>query len=238
MQETAEAALAARLSPYLRDPGLLHLALAHRSWCAEHPGEESNERLEFLGDAVLGVVVTEHLYRALSARAEGDMARIRSGVVSTEALAPVAAALGVGEALLLGRGEESSGGRAKASLLADALEALIGAAYLASGAAAAEAMVGDLLGDLVLAETARRELGDAKNRLQELAARLSLPTPAYETTGRGPDHARSFRSVVTVGEHLGEGEGRSKKLAERLAAEALLVRLAAPGRGAAGPPRA
>ncbi len=219
MRAAAEGRLAGALACYLGDRELLHLALAHRSYCAEHPGEESNERLEFLGDAILGAVVTERLYRMLVGRPEGDLARIRSAIVSTDALAPVAAALGVGEALLLGRGEESSGGRTKDSLLADALEALIGASYLDGGAAAAESMVLDLLGKLIEAEAGRRDLGDAKNRLQELAARLGLAPPRYETIGRGPDHERHFRSVANVGALETEGDGRSKKAAERLAAE-------------------
>ncbi|HUY05719.1 MAG TPA: ribonuclease III domain-containing protein, partial [Acidimicrobiales bacterium] len=126
-------ALSARLDRYIEDRSLLRLALVHRSYCAEHVGTQSNERLEFLGDSVLGFVVTDELYRSFPNLSEGDLARIRADVVSSAALAPLARALGIGEALLLGRGEEQSGGREKPSLLADALEAIMGAIFLASG---------------------------------------------------------------------------------------------------------
>ena len=214
----------------------MRLALAHRSYCAEQAVPESNERLEFLGDAVLGLVVTDLLYRSFADRSEGDLARIRAAVVSTEALAPIAEQLGVGSALLLGRGEEASGGRAKASLLADALEALIGAAYLDQGSDAVAKLVDRLVGDQISVEAKRPALGDAKNRLQELAARLLLPAPSYATTGRGPDHDRRFVAAVRVGTLEAAGEGRSKKAAERFAAqaaiEALAARMAGDGAGA------
>ena len=206
----------------------MHLALAHRSYCAEVPGEESNERLEFLGDAVLGLVVTEHLYRTRPELPEGDLARMRAAVVSSEALAPIAAELGVGEALLLGRGEAASGGRRKPSLLADALEALIGATYLAGGLEAARALVIDLAGEVIEAsDRDRGALGDAKNRLQELASRLGLEPPRYEVRDEGPDHAKRFEATVYVADRrAGRGEGRSKKQAERAAASAALAELA------------
>ena len=174
---------------------------------------------------MLGLIVTEHLYREYPDKSEGDLARIRSAVVSTAALAPIARSLGVGEALLLGRGEAASGGGAKASLLADALEAIIGAAFLDTGAEHAEALVLGLLHERLSVEARRRELGDAKNRLQELAARLSLPAPRYETASRGPDHERRFRTTVYVGERQGEGEGASRKSSERLAAEGAISAL-------------
>ena len=220
------AALAERLAPYLSDPQLLHLALAHRSYCSEVPGEASNERLEFLGDAVLGLVVTEHLYRSHPGLQEGDLARIRSAVVSSDALAPLARRLGVGEALLLGRGEANSGGRDKDSLLADALEALIGAAYLASGLAPAAAMTVDLLGGLIEAEAGQAVLGDAKNHLQELAAQLGLEPPVYALSDEGPDHDKRFRAEVRLGAVRAAGEGKSKKQAERHAAQRAVKALA------------
>lgn len=213
-------------------PSLVHLALCHRSYCAEAPGEESNERLEFLGDSVLGVVVTEHLYRARPELREGDLARIKAAVVSSEALAPVAERLGVGEALLLGRGEEHSGGRHKPSLLADALEALIGAVYLSGGIDEATPFVLGLLAETIAAEAARAVLGDAKNTLQELAARLGAPAPRYRIDERGPDHAKWFSASVEAGPLSGRGEGRSKKQAERLAAEDALTRAPLPTDGA------
>jgi len=217
--------LAAEMRPYLTDRALLQMALSHRSYCAEVPGTSSNERLEFLGDAVLGLVVTAHLYETLPELPEGDLARIRAGVVSSAALAPCAARLGVGNALLLGRGEENSGGRAKPSLLADALEALIGAVFLSSGADAASSFVLTLLHEPIATEAARSELGDAKNRLQELASRLGHALPTYELSELGPDHAKRFVATVEVGGVTGTGEGRSKKDAERVAAEAAVARL-------------
>ena len=125
--------LAERIGWEVRDPALLVQSLSHRSWCAENPGWPSNERLEFLGDAVLGLVVADHLYRAQPHMPEGELAKTRASVVNSSALAELAAALGVGEALLLGRGEDQSGGREKPSILADATEALIGAAYIDRG---------------------------------------------------------------------------------------------------------
>jgi ribonuclease III len=203
------------------------LALTHRSYCAEHPEAHSNERLEFLGDAVLGLVVAEHLYATLPALAEGDLARIRSAIVSTEALAPIARSLGVGEALRLGRGEIVSGGREKASLLADAFEALIGAVFIDGGTDRARTFVLGHLGSLIETEAGRAELGDPKNRLQELATRRGDAAPAYVVEARGPDHDRSFRATVEVSGIVARGEGTSKRRAERAAAQSALDELAA-----------
>ena len=197
----------------------------HRSYVAEHNGSPSNERLEFLGDAVLGLVVTEHLFARFPDMPEGDLARIRAAVVSTDALAPIAAALGVGEALLLGRGESTSGGRHKDSLLADALEALIGAIFLEGGLSEARPLVLALCGETIDQEATHAVLGDAKNRLQELVAHLGHAAPVYEVEAGGPDHERFFRAVVHAGEVSGHGEGRSKKRAERLSAEDALAQL-------------
>ncbi len=183
----------------------------------------SNERLELLGDAVLGLVVADHLYRAFPDLAEGDLARLRAAVVSTEALAPVATELGVGEAVLLGKGEETSGGRAKDSILADCLEAIIAAVYLSLGLAAATRFVVGLLEDPIEV-IAEGRLGDPKNWLQELTAQLDLDFPAYTLTDKGPDHAKVFFAEVSVGgEVLGRGTGTSKKIAERAAAAAALA---------------
>jgi ribonuclease-3 len=207
-------------------PGLLSTAMTHRSYCAEHSGSTSNERLEFLGDAVLGLIVAEHLYATLPGLAEGDLARMRSAIVSTEALAPVAKALGVGAALRVGRGEELSGGRAKASLLADGFEALIGAVFIEGGMERAWGFVLEHLAELIATEAARSELGDAKNRLQELANRRGDGAPRYVVEGRGPDHDRAFRATVHVGPVTAAGEGTSKRRAERAAAAHALVLLA------------
>ena len=225
--------LASRLAPYLRDESLLLNALTHRSHCAEASGAVSNERLEHLGDAVLGLVVSEHLYLSLPGVPEGDLARIRAAVVSTAALAPVAARAGVGAALLLGRGEDLSGGREKQSILADAFEAIVGATFLDAGLDAARALVLDLLGEQIADASAVAELGDAKNRLQELASRLGRELPRYEVSESGPDHAKCFAAVVVVGDAVaGRGAGHSKKQAERAAALEALEALEA--RGPAG----
>jgi ribonuclease-3 len=218
----ARARLEARLGPGVVDRGLLHLALCHRSYCAEVAGEEPNERLEFLGDAVLGVVVTEHLYRDHPGLPEGDLARIRAAIVSTEALAPVGAGLGLGDALLLGRGEDTSGGREKPSILADALEAVIGAIFLSGGMDAARRFVLGLIGPQIDEESRRATLGDAKNRLQETCSRLGAEPPRYVVTEQGPEHAKRFVAEVRVGSVVGRGSGSSKKQAERAAAESAI----------------
>ena len=196
----------------------------HRSYVAESVGEEPNERLEFLGDAVLGVVVTSHLYSTYPELREGDLARIKAAVVSTDALAPVAKTLGLGAALLLGRGEEMSGGREKPSLLADSLEAVIGAVYLSGGIAAAEHFVLTHLGDTIEEAAAQSVLGDPKNVLQERAFQLGLSSPNYLLAERGPEHAKLFLAEVEFGAFIGVGEGKSKKEAERHAARDALKR--------------
>src|SRR5947209_6370519 len=163
--------------------------MAHRSWCAETLGAISHERLEFLGDAVLGLVVTDHLFRTYELP-EGELAKVRAAVVSAAALAEVAIELDLGEALLLGKGEDASGGREKPSILADALEAVIGAVYLDGGWTAAEAVVLDLLGERI-AEASEGPGGhDYKTRLQELTARELTELPRYRLTDEGPDHAK------------------------------------------------
>jgi ribonuclease-3 len=224
------AVLSEHLGVALQDPGLLARALAHRSWCAEVMAEEpveSNERLEFLGDAVLGLVVADHLYRTHPGLAEGQLAKTRSSVVDAVTLAAVAADLDLGAALLLGKGEDASGGRQKASILADTMEAVIGAVYLDGGWDAASALVLRLLGPR-LAEAAEGPGGhDYKTRLQERAARAYDQLPRYEVTFEGPDHARCFFATVHVGgSALGRGEGRSKKRAEQAAARAAWEELA------------
>lgn len=176
----------------------------------------------------MGLVVADHLYRAYPDLPEGDLARLRASVVSTEALAPIADELGVGEAVLLGRGEETSGGRAKDSILADCLEAIIASIYLTFGLHGATAFVVPLLEGPLAAIAAEGSLGDPKNRLQELAARLNFSLPSYQVKDTGPDHAKVFFAEVTLGgQVLGRGSGTSKKLAERLAAVAALEVLAA-----------
>jgi ribonuclease-3 len=197
----------------------------HRSWCAEHPGHPSNERLEFLGDAVLGVVVTDHVYREHPDLDEGELTEIRKTVVSSVALASVAGELHVGDHLLLGKGEELSGGRLKPSILADAMEAIIGAVYLASGFDGARVFVLGILESRLL--TAPEDGADHKSRLQELAAHRFGSAPRYAVEATGPDHARTFFVTVMIDDvAYGRGEGRSKKQAEQAAARAACLELA------------
>jgi ribonuclease-3 len=202
--------------------------MAHRSWCAETPGQESNERLEFLGDAVLGLVVTDHIFRAYPDLPEGELAKVRAAVVNSEALAEVANSLDLGSALLLGKGEDASGGREKSSILADATEAVIGAVYLDGGWAPAARLVMSLLGDRIREASIGPGGQDYKTRLQELVARQGDQLPRYEVRDEGPDHAKRFYAKVLVdGELLGQGQGRSKKQAEQAAAREAWMALTA-----------
>jgi ribonuclease III len=205
------------------DAGLLTLALTHRSYAYENGGLPPNERLEFLGDAVLGLVVTDHLYRTHPDLAEGQLAKLRASVVNMGALAGVARGLGdggLGAHLLLGKGEELTGGRDKASILADGLEAVIGAVYLEHGIDRARKLVHRLF-DGLLAEAPLRGAGlDWKTSLQELTAQVALGVPDYRVTEAGPDHRKEFTATVVIGgEGLGMGEGKTKKEAEQRAAE-------------------
>lgn len=202
-------------------------AMAHRSWCAETGGGEPNERLEFLGDAVLGMVVTHHIYAAYPELAEGELAKLRASVVNAEVLAEVARSLRIGPALLLGRGEAASGGREKASILADAAEAVIGAVYLDGGWESARSLVIDLLGERIEAMASGPGGLDYKSQLQELVMRDHDEPPRYEVSDEGPDHAKRFHASVFVdGERLGAGEGGSKKRAEQAAARVAWLTLA------------
>jgi ribonuclease-3 len=196
----------------------------HRSWCAENAGHPSNERLEFLGDAVLGLVVADHVYRVYPDLDEGALTEIRKTVVNSVALADVAEGLGIGAHLLLGKGEELSGGREKPSILADAMEAIIGATFLALGMEAATQLVLSVLGAKLA--TAPADGADHKSRLQELSAHLFGLPPRYEVEATGPDHARTFFVTATVdGVTYGKGEGRSKKQAEQVAAREAVAAL-------------
>jgi ribonuclease III len=211
--------------------GLLALALTHRSWAYEHGGAPTNERLEFLGDSVLGLVVTDELYRSQPDLPEGQLAKLRASVVNMTSLARVARRLGdggLGPLLLLGRGEETTGGREKDSILADALEALIGAVHLGRGLDTAAELVHRLF-DPLLVEAATRGAGlDWKTSLQELGAARGLGAPVYTTEDDGPDHAKTFTaSVLLSGTVYGTGTGRTKKAAEQEAAEAAWQRLSA-----------
>jgi ribonuclease-3 len=195
------------------------LALTHRSWVAEHPGYESNERLEFLGDAVLGLAVTTFLYTTRPDMPEGELAKVRAAVVNAATMAEIALEVDLGSVLLLGKGEDASGGRDKSSILADAMEAVFGAVYLDQGATTAEQLILGLLVDRI--DTAAEGPGaeDFKTQLQELSAREYDELPAYELRDEGPDHAKQFFAEVRLGGVVrGAGQGRSKKQAEQAAA--------------------
>jgi ribonuclease-3 len=202
------------------DPELLDRALTHRSYAYENGNLPTNERLEFLGDSVLGVVVTETLYRTHPDLSEGRLAKLRAAVVNARALADVARTIGLGDHIKLGRGEETTGGRDKASILSDTVEAVIGAVHLSGGYEVACDLV-HLLFDPLMEEAAGLGAGlDWKTSLQELAAEHSLGVPEYVIEDSGPDHMKSFTAQVRVGERLyGHGVGRSKKEAEQQAAE-------------------
>jgi len=202
-------------------PELLERSLTHRSYAYENGGLPTNERLEFLGDSVLGIVVTDTLFRRHPDLPEGQLAKLRAAVVNMRALAEVARELGLGRFIRLGRGEEGTGGRDKSSILADTVEAVIGAVYLDQGLAVAGQLVHRLF-DGMIADAATLGAGlDWKTSLQELTAALGLGVPSYGVEESGPDHAKEFVATVTVAEQArGEGAGRSKKEAEQAAAEA------------------
>jgi ribonuclease III len=226
---TDAAALAARLGVDGVDPDLLLRALTHRSWSSEHDHEPHNERLELLGDAVLDLAVTAELHARDSRASEGVLSRRRAQLVRESTLADAAREVGLGAALRLGRGEAGSGGADKDSLLADALEAVVGAVFLASGYAVASDLVLRLLGarfdDGGAEDVEHDDTGpvDPKTALQERLAAMRLPAPEYRTSGEGPDHAPTFRAEVLLdGEVIGSGVGGSKKAATQAAAEQAL----------------
>ena len=202
------------------EASMLNLALTHRSYAYEHGGLPHNERLEFLGDSVLGIVVTDTLYRTYPDLPEGQLAKLRAAVVNARALADVARTVDLGSYLLLGRGEETTGGRDKLSILADAMEAVIGAVYLSSGPSEASELVHRLFDPLIRASALLGAGLDWKTSLQEAAANAGLGLPDYQVEDSGLDHEKEFDArVVVAGEALGFGHGRSKKVAEQEAAE-------------------
>jgi ribonuclease-3 len=228
MNADAREVLESRLGWTFRERGVLRQALSHRSWCAEHPEDSSNERLEFLGDAVLGMVVTDHIFRNYPQHQEGELAKVRASVVNAEVLAEVAADIALGPCLLLGKGEDGSGGREKSSILADAMEAVIAAVYLDGGMDAAWDVVMRLFADRITEAATGPGGDDYKTRLQELAAQRFDRLPRYQVRDEGPDHAkRFFATVLLDGQAYGYGEGGSKKQAEQAAARAAWVRVSA-----------
>ncbi len=201
-------------------PAELPLAMVHRSYSYENGRIPTNERLEFLGDSVLGVIITDHLYRAFPDLPEGQLAKMRSAIVNAQSLAVVARQCDVGTYLLLGRGEQSTGGREKVSILADAMEAVIGAVFLESGLEGARAFILDRFAELIRTVPQLGAGLDWKTSLQELCAAIGRGTPEYVVVGDGPDHARTFTAQVRVGDQLfGNGFGRTKKQAEQEAAQ-------------------
>ncbi|NBU85477.1 MAG: ribonuclease III [Actinobacteria bacterium] len=210
------------------DEQLIELALTHRSFAYESGGIPTNERLEFLGDSVLGIVITDNLYRAHPDLPEGQLAKMRSAVVNARALAVVARELHLGDYLRLGKGEEATGGRDKSSILADTVEAVIGAIYLSCGLDDARIFVLNHFQELLVEA---RTLGaglDWKTSLQELTAELGVGVPTYSITEQGPDHAKEFYAQVVLGERLyGHGTGSNKKEAEQIAASSAYTELLA-----------
>ncbi len=212
---------------------LLTMALTHRSFAYENGGLPTNERLEFLGDAVLGLTITEELYHRHPDRSEGDLAKLRASIVNTHALADVGRNLsddGLGSYLLLGKGEEASGGADKSSILADGVESLLGAIYLEHGISVAREVILHLFRSLLdTAPTLGAGL-DWKSSLQELTVSRGMGPPSYVVTSTGPDHDKEFTASVVVSEtEYGKGVGRTKKEAELKAAAAAWNALATPG---------
>ena len=209
---------------------LLELALTHRSFAYENGGIAHNERLEFLGDSILGQAVTVMLYRTYPDLDEGDLAKRRASLVSSVALAEVARSIQLGEHIRLGRGEVLTGGHDKSSILADTVEALIGATYLSAGADAATEFVLRLIEPLLTDPARFGAAMDSKTSLQELAARLGRGIPRYHVTETGPDHSKRFHADVSLGSEglIASGDGSSKKHAEMAAALAAWTRLTGP----------
>lgn len=200
-------------------PELLELALTHRSFAYEHGGIAHNERLEFLGDSILGQAVTVMLYTDNPTLTEGDLAKRRASLVSSVALAEVARSIDLGPHIRLGHGEELTGGRDKSSILADTVEAIIGATYLSAGADAATGLVLRLINPLLEDPDRFGAAMDPKTSLQELVARRGRGVPTYVITDSGPDHSKRFHAVVVLGgKEIASGEGTSKKHAEMAAA--------------------
>ncbi len=220
------AELEARLGVEFTNREVLLRSLAHRSWCAENGEPESNERLEFLGDSVLGLVVTHYVFEHFPSLPEGQLSEVRAGVVNAQVLAEIALELDLGAHLLLGKGEDAAGGRSKQSILADAFEAVVAAVYLDRGFAIARDVVLGCLQDRIAEAAAGPGGRDYKTRLQEITAARTLGRPRYVVRDEGPDHAKHFFAAVHVTDRLyGEGEGRSKKQAEQAAAWVAWTRL-------------
>jgi ribonuclease III len=224
--EASPEALDRALGVVFGDAALREAALTHRSFAFERNLTVTNERLEFLGDSVLGVVVTDMAYRAYPDLPEGALAKLRAAIVNMSALAEVARSLDLGSMVLLGKGEEQSGGRDKSSILADALEAVLGAVYLDRGLDEARALIERLFRPRMEAYVRGEGDRDYKTILQELASRALRVMPEYRLEERGPDHEKEFTATVFLGgEPMGRGIGRSKKEAEQQAAREAHLRI-------------
>ncbi|CAB4533148.1 MAG: ribonuclease III [Actinobacteria bacterium] len=208
------------------EPELLELALTHTSFSYENGNQPSNERLEFLGDSVLGFVVSAHITQTFTDLSEGELSRLKNAVVSAKALAPIAENLRLGDYLRLGVGEERTGGRSKPNLLADSFEAVLGAIYVSAGIEAATEFLRVQLFPLLADPTALLNASEPKTKLQELAAKLGLPNPEYTLTHDGPDHDRTFTASLLIKGRIFVGTARSKRDAETEAALAALSKLA------------
>jgi ribonuclease-3 len=225
--DAARTALGERIGYDFQDPALLRQAMAHRSWCAEQVGfEPSNERLEFLGDAILGFAIADIVYRRHADLSEGRLTELRKSVVNAAALADIARSVRLGDSILLGKGERAAGGADKPSLLSDALEATLGAVYIDGGVPAVAALISRLFSARLDLAAERLGAADFKTTLQELTARHGDTAPVYRSESTGPDHAKQFTAQVWVGGVLlGVGTGRTKKAAEQDAAEAACAAL-------------
>ncbi|HBL51610.1 MAG: ribonuclease III [Candidatus Blackburnbacteria bacterium RIFCSPHIGHO2_02_FULL_39_13] len=225
-QKDKEKSVENKLNVVFKDKGVLHRALLHRSFLNENPEElESNERLEFLGDAILEFIVSEHLYERFPSEDEGHLTALRSKLVNTTSLATVATELGLGESLYLSRGEEKSGGRQNTGLLANTTEAIIGAIYLDQGLESTKKFVFDYITRKV-PQVVQKSLKDAKSLLQEYVQASGFAAPVYRTVSEtGPDHAKNFLVEVIVGKNpFAQGSGLSKQVAAQNAAEEALAK--------------
>ena len=226
-EETDLDAIESRLNYRFRDRSQLQMALTHRSWVNETASGQHYERIEFLGDAVLGLVVSEWLYQRYPDLPEGQLSKKKSYLVSEPVLARLAAELGLGEVMRLGVGEDRSGGRAKPSLLADVMEAVLGAIYLEDGQAAVQSVLVPLIEPELADDIDETDAAGAKSTLQELTQGRGMELPDYRHVAEeGPDHEKKFHVECWVGgERISEGVGASKKLAEQRAARAALSSL-------------
>ena len=226
MEDKVQKQLEKLLDYEFTTPDFLIKAMVHRSFCAENPDAESNERMEFLGDSVLGLSVTTYIFDTYPDLSEGELSKLRASVVKADVLAEVANEIELGAALRLGKGEDASGGRLKPSILADALEALLAAVYFDGGWEAADKVVLHLFGDRIHNCSTGPGGSDFKTRLEELAAQRLEQLPRYRVDADGPDHSKHFVASVSIaGKPWGTGEGSSKKQAEQAAAQVALIAL-------------